>query len=385
MKILHLCLSCFYIDGYAYQENMLVAEHVRTGHEVYVLASTETFGPDGKLTYVPPSTYVGSDGATVVRLPYRFAGLPALARKLRAYPGLTARLKEIEPDVIMFHGLCSHALLEVARYARQNPGVVLNADSHEDFNNSARGWVSKWLLHFMYYRTIFQMSLPAIRRVFCITKETELFVLDFYGCPATKAELLPLGGYVLTDEEYASKRKAVRAQYHWGDDLRIFVQSGKFDSAKRVLDSLAAFSTLADPNVRLALAGVFMEDIKEQAEVLAGKDPRIVRLGWLDTQQLTNLLVGADVYLQPGSQSATMQMALCCRKPVIAADVISHRALISTNGWLVSSKLSLLDAMTYAALVQKSELEGKSTQSAKVAAKLLDYTLQAKKLTQTQI
>lgn len=381
MKIVHLCLSCFYIDGYAYQENMLVAAHVRAGHTVYVLASTETFGACGKPTYVAPSMYLGSDGAIVERLPYRFAGLPGLARKLRAYPGLTARLREIEPDVIMFHGLCSHALLEVARYVRKNPGVVLYADSHEDFNNSARSWVSKWLLHFMYYRTIFQVSLPAIRRVFCITKETESFVHDFYGCPAAKAEFLPLGGNVFTDEEYASMRKAVRTQYQWGADLRIFVQSGKFDGAKRLLDSLEAFSALADPNVRLILAGIFMDDIKGQAEELVRKDPRIISLGWLDTQHLTSLLVAADVYVQPGSQSATMQMALCCRKPVIVADVISHRALIASNGWLVSSKQQLFDALTSAALIQKSELEAKSAQSAKIAASVLDYTLQAKKLT----
>jgi len=356
---------------------MLVAEHVRAGHTVHVLASTETFGPDGKLTYLTPSTYVGSDGAIVERLPYRFSGLPTFARKLRVYIGLTARLKKLAPDVILFHGLCSYALLEVAQYVKATPGVVLYADSHEDFNNSARGWVSKWILHFMYYRTIFQLSLHAIRKVFCITKETEFFVNDFYGCPKAKSELLPLGGKIFTDEEYVSLRKTVRSQYQWSDDLRIFVQSGKFDSAKRLLDSLAAFNALANSNVRLVLAGVFMDDIKEQAEELLRNDQRIINLGWLDTQQLTALLVGADVYLQPGSQSATLQMALCCRKPVIAADVTSHRVLISSNGWLVSSKQGLSDALTSAALIQKSELDVKSAQSAKLAARLLDYTSQA--------
>jgi 1,2-diacylglycerol 3-alpha-glucosyltransferase len=381
MKILHLCLSCFYIDGYAYQENMLVAEHVRAGHSVNVLASTETFGSDGKLTYVAPSTYMGSDGAMVERLPYRFQSIHALGRKIRAYPGLAARLRGIAPDVIVFHGLCAYALLEVAAYVKRNPGTALYADSHEDFNNSARGPVSKWLLHFLFYRTIFKMSLPAIRSVFCISKETELFVRDFYGCPAAKAQFLPLGGKVFSDEEYDRLRGEARSGYGWGDDVRIFVQSGKFDTAKRLLDSLAAFTALPDQHVRLALAGVFMGDIKEQAEELVRKDPRIIQLGWLNTQQLTRLLVGADVYVQPGSQSATMQMAVCCRKPVIVADVISHRALISSNGWLVSSNQSLYDALRSAASIQQSELDSMSAQSAGVAANILDYALQAEKLT----
>jgi len=381
MKIVHLCLSCFYIEGYAYQENMLVAEHVRAGHSVHVLASTETFGPDGKLTYVEPSSYRSDNGAMVTRLPYRFAALPKFARKFRAYPRLVSRLEEIGPDVIVFHGLCAYALLEVAGYARRNPDVVLYADSHEDFNNSARGWVSKWLLHVMFYRSIFQKSLPAIRKVFCITKETESFVRDFYGCPSEKSEFLPLGGKVFADEEYARLRQASREENQWGDDMRIFVQSGKFDGAKRLLDSLAAFSALPDPNARLVLAGVFMSDIKEAAEELVAKDPRIIKLGWLDTQQLMKLLVGADVYVQPGSQSATMQMALCCRKPVIVADVISHRALISSNGWLVSSKQTLYDALASAALIPKSTLESMSAQSSKIATAMLDYAVQAKRLT----
>lgn len=381
MKILHLCLSCFYIDGYAYQENMLIAEHVRAGHSVHVLASTETFGPDGKLTYVASSVYMGGEGAMVERLPYRFALIPRLAQKIRNYAGLDVRLKEIAPDVIVFHGLCSYALLEVSSYVKQTPGVVLYTDSHEDFNNSARGWVSKWILHFLFYRTIFQKSLAAIDSVFCVSKETEAFVLDFYGCPAAKAKFLPLGGKVFLDEDYRQLRKTVRADYQWSDDLRIFVQSGKFDGAKRLLDSLRAFSALPGENLRLVLAGVFMDDIKDAAEELVRKDSRILKLGWLDTQGLTRLLIGADVYIQPGSQSATMQMAVCCRKPVIIADVISHRALIASNGWLVSSNQSLYDALLSAAQMQQSELESMSAQSAKIAASILDYALQAEKLT----
>jgi glycosyltransferase involved in cell wall biosynthesis len=381
MKIVHLCLSNFYIDGYAYQENMLVAEHVRAGHDVHVLASTETFGPDGKLTYLAPSSYLSADGALVERLPYRFGALPLFARKFRAYPGVRSRLEELAPDVIMFHGLSGYSLLEVAKYAKQNPHVALYADSHEDFNNSARTWVSKWILHFLFYRPIFQMALPAIRTVFCITKETEFFTGNFYGCPADKIELLPLGGTVLSDEEYLRLRDASRAEHDWGDDLRVFVQSGKFDAKKRLLESLAAFSALPNENIRLVLAGVFMSDIKEQAEELVAKDSRIIPLGWLDTRGLTKLLAGADIYLQPGSQSATMQMALCSRKPVIVDDVMSHHTLISSNGWLVSSKQSLYDALASAAQMGKSELELMSEQSLKVATTMLDYAVQAKRLT----
>ena len=42
MKIAHICLSCFYIDGFSYQENELVRQNVSDGHDVLVITSTET-------------------------------------------------------------------------------------------------------------------------------------------------------------------------------------------------------------------------------------------------------------------------------------------------------------------------------------------------------
>ena len=60
MKILHCCLSCFYIDGYSYQENELIREHVQAGHDVLVLASTESFDETQKKTYLNPGEYIGN-------------------------------------------------------------------------------------------------------------------------------------------------------------------------------------------------------------------------------------------------------------------------------------------------------------------------------------
>ena len=65
MKIAHVCLSNFYIDRVGYQENELVRQHVEDGHDVVVIASTETYAADGTLTYVAPSTYCGGEGAQV--------------------------------------------------------------------------------------------------------------------------------------------------------------------------------------------------------------------------------------------------------------------------------------------------------------------------------
>ena len=49
MKILHCCLAAFYIDNYGYQENILPKIHQIHGHEVKIVASTETFIDDKNL------------------------------------------------------------------------------------------------------------------------------------------------------------------------------------------------------------------------------------------------------------------------------------------------------------------------------------------------
>ena len=115
-----ICLSCFYIDGFGYQENELIRQHVSDGHDVFVIASTETFGRDGKLTYVEPSAYRGAEGAPVTRLAYRTFLPHALMKKLRMHRGVYALLCEMKPDAILFHGLCGWELHAVARYKREN-------------------------------------------------------------------------------------------------------------------------------------------------------------------------------------------------------------------------------------------------------------------------
>jgi len=117
MKVAHICLSCFFIDGRAYQENELVRQHHADGHDVLVIASTESHAPDGSVVYVEPADYVGEEGVRIVRLPYH-PWLPAkLGRKLRIHRGVQGLLSAFGPDAILFHGLCGWELSTVARRA----------------------------------------------------------------------------------------------------------------------------------------------------------------------------------------------------------------------------------------------------------------------------
>lgn len=372
MKIVHLCLSCFYIDGYAYQENQLVAQHVADGHEVTVIASTESFDANKRPCNVEPTEYPGTDGAQVIRLPYRRITPNSLAAKIRAYPGVKSLLERLSPDVILFHGLCAWEMLTVARYAKNQPNVLLYADCHEDFNNSARTPLSKWGLHFCFYRPIVRHCLPALRKVLCISQESISFAQQMYGISPAHLEFYPLGGVVFDDDAYSTKRAATRAVQGWAEVATVFMQTGKLDRAKRLGDSLRAFTAIPGTHLRFAIAGQIMPDVENEVRPLIAADARIQELGWVDSARLRALLCAADVYVQPGSQSATMQMSLCCRCPVVLDDVPSHRVFVDANGILVNDAAGLAQALTVLAQAPH-QLKQMSARSAAIAARLLDY------------
>lgn len=379
MKIVHLCLSCFYIDGYAYQENELVAHHVADGHDVIVIASTETYGADRRLAYLRPGEYLGTDGARVIRLPYRKVLPHVLIRKLRAHPGVLQLLEREAPDVILFHGLCGWELNTAAKYKRKHPATKLYVDSHEDFNNSARTFVSRYLLHLAFYRPIIQRCLSSVEKVLCVSVDSMDFVRTLYGLSESKIEFFPLGGKVTSDDEFTKARLETRSQYDIGREEILFVQSGKIDRTKKLLESLAAFRTLSHHRFRFLIVGHLQDDIAEEAEGLIAGDSRIRFVGWKTPDQLRDLLCAADVYVQPGTQSATMQMSLCCRCAVILDDVPSHKPFINGNGWLIGSEFSLEQAFRAVGEVA-DQLPLMAENSARTASRLLDYKALAARL-----
>lgn len=380
MKIVHLCLSCFYIDGYAYQENELVRQHVLDGHDVVVIASTETYGADRQPNYLQPGNYIGAEGAKVIRLPYRNWLPHVLMRKLRMHPGVYRLLDKEKPDVILFHGLCGWELATVARYKKNHPAVKFYADSHEDFNNSARSFFSKYLLHAAFYRPILRGSLGAIEKVLCISKETIDFVRDFYGVSSEKIEFYPLGGMIFDDDDYQSRRSRARHLYGIGEQEILLVQSGKMDKTKKVLEAVNSFSNIKDQRLRFVLAGHLHEDIAKDVNALIQADGRIQFVGWKSPDELRDLLCAADVYVQPGTQSATMQMSLCARCAVILDDVPSHHPFMdNNNGWLLGGSLSLDEAFRQVC-EEGDGLQAMSERSAGVAARLLDYRVLAARI-----
>ena len=236
MRILHLMLSNFFIDNRNYQENILPKRNIEDGHEVKIIASTETYIQPNKLGYVKPSTYNNNDGIEVTRIPYRKLFPHFVMTKIRSYSGLYEMIEKFEPDVILHHGVPSYELLTVSRYKKNNSGVKLYLDSHEDFHNSARGFISRELLHRRFYGPIVRKAIPYVDKILCINMESMDFLEALYKIPKKIMEFYPLGGIVFSEDEHLLRRKKTREEIGIEDNDILMIHTGKMQPRKRTIE-----------------------------------------------------------------------------------------------------------------------------------------------------
>ena len=199
MRIVHLCLSSFYIDGYNYQENVLPRINLLDGNDVLILASTETYIDNKKYGYKEPGAYYTEFGVPIKRLPYRRVISTSLSHKVRSYIGVYEELENYHPDVIFAHGLTFWSILEVSKYIKNHQGVILYTDTHAAAYNSGTTWLSRVFLHRIFYRFIIQRALITIKKVFYVGEAEHLFARKYYNIPEEKMEFYPLGGELLSE------------------------------------------------------------------------------------------------------------------------------------------------------------------------------------------
>ena len=316
MRIAHIGLASFFTENMTYQDNQLTNQNVLDGHEVMVISNAAQYH-DGCVVATGYEDRVLENGIRLVRLPYRKILHRALSDKIRAVSGLYDLLEEFNPDVIMSHNLAYWSVLDVIRYKKKHPAVKFYADSHTAVYNSGRNWVSLHLLHRGLYRFLTQRTLPYLEKYFYIGVSEREFSIEHYGVGPEMMEHFPLGGNLPEENDYQSSREAVRKSLNLEPDERLLLHTGKLSAPKRTKDLLEAFSAVPELKAKLAIIGSVPEDQKDLLSQMEA-DPRIVFLGWKQASELIGYLCACDLYCQPGSVSATLQNAVCCKSPVMS-------------------------------------------------------------------
>jgi len=309
MRILHCCLVNFYIDGYGYQENILPKMHKLQGHDVKIVASTETYLDNKKLGYIQAQTYTNENGISVTRLPY-IKYLPFIfVKKLRIYKGLKQEIINFKPDIIFLHDTQFISIRTISKYAADNAGVRIYADGHTDFINSARNWVSKNILHKIIYRWCAQRIEPYVQKFYGTLPARVNFIHEIYRIPKSKIELLEFGAddtsFNLDTRENTrkNKRKELGVENHF-----VVITGGKIDYRKNIHLLINVIKNISDRQIKLIVFGTpddkmnyLIRDMKEANNV--------IYLGWQNTTEIYNLLFAADLGFFPGTHSILWEQA----------------------------------------------------------------------------
>ena len=317
MRILHCCLAAFYIDNYGYQENILPQMHKLQGHDVAILASTETYINSSELSYLSPGSYLTKEGIPVTRLGY-VNYLPHIIRKkLRIYIGISSFIKKFSPDIIFLHDCQFVSIYSIANYAKKN-NVRIYVDGHTDFINSGRNWFSKNILHKIIYKWCAKKIEPYTRKFYGTLPLRSAFFRDVYGIDEKKVELLPLGadltGIDLKDGQ--NIRNSLRRELDITETDFVIVTGGKLDRRKNIHRLLRIVNELNIEDIKVIVFGTATIEMRSEIEELS-KSPNIKNIGWIDSENTFKFLLAADVAIFPGTHSVLWEQSIGLGIPCI--------------------------------------------------------------------
>lgn len=314
MKIVHLCLSCFFIDNYSYQENMLPKYHVKMGYDVTVIASLVSFNKEGKPCLLPsPSERIDENGYKVIRLGYKE---PIITNKvLRRYQGLYRFLVNEQPDIIFTHGVALGDATTIVKYLKKNPHVKLYGDHHGDYINSATTFLSKYILHKIIWRYYAKKMEPYLVKCYGVTPMRCRFLKEMYHLNPKIIEFLPMG---VDDEAIPTNKEEVRANVRKElgvpKEAFLIMTGGKIDERKNTHVLLEAVKNVDNPNLHLVICGVLAPEMEYLKKQFTGN---IHYLGWCNAQRVMACMVASDLACFPGTHSTLWEQAVGVGLPAV--------------------------------------------------------------------
>lgn len=379
MRIVHLDLAGLYTENTVYQTNMLAYQNFCDGHETIVVSSTFCWEKH-KIVYSPPCDKWCADGIRLIRLPYANPVQNFQIQKVRKARKLLHVLDVLSPDVIVCHGSQFYSILDVIRYKKKHPSVKFYADTHTATYNSGKNWLSLHILHRIYYRWLTQKALPYLEKYFYIGESERLFSIENYGVPEAIMEYYPLGGTLLSDEDYQRTRAIRRQELEIADDQHLYIHSGKMGPMKRTKELLEAFSSVDDPQAVLVIIGSIPDTLQQIILPLIEADSRVKYLGWKSGEELQEYLCACDLYCQPGSVSATMQNAVCRNCAIMAYPHLPYTTHLDWGNILWVKSREDMESVFRSIAADPKQLPRLKQNSRRCAEELLDYRKLAARL-----
>ncbi|MBO4458981.1 MAG: glycosyltransferase family 4 protein [Butyrivibrio sp.] len=308
MKVLHIGIASHFTDKMLYQDNILSDFNAKAGHDVTYISDCYLYR-DGALTETEECDCVLDNGVRLIRVRYDRVLNGFITRKIQKAKKIVELLNEISPDTILYHGVCGYELMDVAKYVKEK-GIPFYIDSHESFQNTAMTPISKFAYKYIHGFFV-RKALPVARKILYVGDAEREYLEEMYNISDDMLEYYPLGGILLDEEKQKKYRKRFIQDMHFPENVIVCTHSGKMDKGKKTEEVIKAFSKVDDNRLRLLIYGRIPDEMKDTLYPLIEADERISFLGWKNASEQEEILGATDIYIQPGTYSATAQIALC--------------------------------------------------------------------------
>lgn len=376
MKIVHIILSGPFTEGMTYQENLLPIQNAIDGHSVVIIASCLSWHKT-LMVKLPECDKIISNGIRLIRIDYNKIINNFITEKVRKSSKLLPIIEKISPDIIFLHDSQVFEIINIARYKNKNKEVRFIVDFHSDYYNSGKNIFSYIILHKVFYKYLLMRAKKSIDKMYCITRASKNFLEEVYSFKSSKTEIYPLGG--IFNKNIETERFAKRRKYNFSDSEIIFLHSGKINKNKKTKELLEIFNKIEYNDFKLLIIGDIEKDYNNVIMPLIEKNSRVQYLGWKNSEELMEYLSISDVYIQPGTPSATLQNAICAGNAVIVAQKDIYEDIVKENGWIINN-VSEIKTILENIKNDRLKLERMKSESLRIGKTILDYKVLADRM-----
>lgn len=312
MNIVNICVNSPYTDGFLYQENLLPKYQKQIGNNVTVIACDYEYSESGEIRKSRQREFTDNNGVKVRRISASGKG------RFKRFKSLYTEIGKANPDIIFCHMFQFLDLRKVIKYKKLHPDIKLYIDSHADFYNSARGLLSRKILHGIIWKNLAKKALPYTEKFYGVTPGRVDFLIRVYGVPNEKTELLPL----CADDDLVQKmsdsniRESVRKEFGISEGHTLLVTGGKIDRNKpQTLNLMRAVNKLNDKSIKLIVFGSV--DKKFGSEFFSLLSDSVLYAGWKTGEEIYSIFAAADLAVFPGLHSVLWEQAVGMGKPCV--------------------------------------------------------------------
>ena len=312
MKIVHL--TPIYWDNWGYQENYIARYQAKFGHKVFVIAPATSLSPYRNDLNGQRTEY-DIDGVHVIRLKLKIN----IINRFYWFDGLLGTLKQLNPGIIMIHGLAMVPILEILKYKKSNPNCLIYADFHSDYQNSGKNILSSIFLHKIIWRYFVNKAIPSIEKIYYTRPSVKKFIQDMYGIKDELLDELLFGSDLINYSLEARHdiRKKIRGGLNIPEDSFVICTGGKFDKAKNLKVLTDGISKLKKLEIHLIIFGSVESSFKNSFNELIKKIKNVHNLGWLNETEISECYISSDIAVFLGNHSVLWEKAICYGIPTI--------------------------------------------------------------------